>query len=90
MVEDDYDVIHDNNSSDLSLYASLNDLDFLTLNINGQSMKVEVPSDIIPVDDDDEDVIPHDLAYSNNEFLANANDYNDEATTVVYSGDEED
>ncbi|GJV59518.1 hypothetical protein Tco_1465618 [Tanacetum coccineum] len=36
VVDDDHDVIHDNNSSDLTLSTSLNDLDFATLNIDGQ------------------------------------------------------
>ncbi|GJR90721.1 hypothetical protein Tco_0214732 [Tanacetum coccineum] len=73
---------------------SLNDLDFATLNIDGQSMEVEAPSNIITVDDDDdfihdEDGIPHDLADSNDEVLANADD-DDEAMIIVYSSDEED
>ncbi|GJX17271.1 hypothetical protein Tco_0218103 [Tanacetum coccineum] len=86
-------VIHDNNSSDLALSTSLNDLDFATLNIDGQSMEVEAPPNIIAVDDDDdfihdEDGIPHDLADSDDEVLANADD--DEAMIIVYSSDEED
>ncbi|GKE22701.1 hypothetical protein Tco_1434213 [Tanacetum coccineum] len=69
VVEDDYEVIHENNSSDLALSTSLNDLDFATLNIDGQSMRVEAPPDIILFyeDDDfidDEDNVPHDLADS--------------------------
>ncbi|GJX31687.1 hypothetical protein Tco_0241542 [Tanacetum coccineum] len=65
IVEDDNGVIHDNNSGDLALCANLNDLDFSTLNINGQSTKVEAPSPTIHVDDDDfiddEDDVPYDL-----------------------------
>nr|GEV22653.1 hypothetical protein [Tanacetum cinerariifolium] len=34
VTDDDYEVIHDNNSSNLALTASLNDLDFATLNID--------------------------------------------------------
>nr|GEU95827.1 retrovirus-related Pol polyprotein from transposon TNT 1-94 [Tanacetum cinerariifolium] len=41
VVEDDHDVIHDNNLSDLELSANLNDLDLMTLNIDGQSTEVE-------------------------------------------------
>lgn len=41
MVEDDDDVIHGTNSSDLALYANLNDLQFQTLNIDGHSTLVE-------------------------------------------------
>ncbi|GKE08868.1 hypothetical protein Tco_1412419 [Tanacetum coccineum] len=93
MVKDDHDVIHDNNSFDLALSGSCNDLDFTTSNIN-QSTKVEAPPDIILVNDDDdfiddEDDFSHDLADYNDEVLANADDY-DEVTTVVYSSDEED
>ncbi|GKA31390.1 hypothetical protein Tco_0717695 [Tanacetum coccineum] len=84
----DRDVIHDNNSSNLILSASLNDLDLSTLNINGQSTKVDAPPYIINVDDDDdfiddEDDVPHDLANSDDEVLANADD--DQVATVVYS-----
>ncbi|GJU09893.1 hypothetical protein Tco_1132289 [Tanacetum coccineum] len=80
-VYNDHDVIHDNNSSDLALSASLNDLDL-------------APPNIILVDEDDhfiddEDDVPHDLADFDDEVLANAND-DDEATTIVYSSDEED
>ncbi|GKD50722.1 hypothetical protein Tco_1279698 [Tanacetum coccineum] len=76
VVEDDHDVIHFNNSSDLTLSTSLNDLDFATLNIDGQSMDVDAPPDIIDVDEeddfiDDEDVLPHDLADFDDEDLAN-------------------
>ncbi|GJR74425.1 hypothetical protein Tco_0086790 [Tanacetum coccineum] len=65
VVEDDHDVIHDNNLSDLALSTSLNDLDFATLNIDGQSTDVDEPPDILDVDEDDdfiddEDDVPHD------------------------------
>ncbi|GJZ01302.1 zinc finger MYM-type protein 1 [Tanacetum coccineum] len=67
VVEDDHDVIHDNNLSNLALFTSLNDLDFATLNIDGQSTNVDTSLDIIDVDEDndfidDEDGVPHDLA----------------------------
>ncbi|GKA13073.1 hypothetical protein Tco_0692619 [Tanacetum coccineum] len=93
VVEDDHDVIHDNNSSDLVLSTSLNDLDFLTFNIDGQSTDVKAPPDIIDVDDDDdfiddEDGIPSDLVDYDDEVLANDDD--NVAATVVYSSDEED
>nr|GEW85360.1 hypothetical protein [Tanacetum cinerariifolium] len=57
-----------------------------------QSTEVKTPPDIIVVDDnddfiDDEDNVPHDLAYFDDEVLANADD--DEAATVIYSSDEE-
>nr|GEW20012.1 hypothetical protein [Tanacetum cinerariifolium] len=94
MVEDDHDIIHDNNSSNLTLSTSLNDLDFVTLNIDGQSTKVVAPQDIIVVDDpddfiDDKDGVRHDLADFDDEFLTKAGD-DDEAVIVVYSSDEED
>nr|GEV95684.1 hypothetical protein [Tanacetum cinerariifolium] len=54
MVEDDHDFIYFNNSSDLTLSTRLNNLDFETLNIDGQSMDVEAPPDIIDVVKDDD------------------------------------
>nr|GEY65220.1 hypothetical protein [Tanacetum cinerariifolium] len=79
VVEDDHDVIHFDNSSYLALSTSLNDLDFTTLHIDGQSMDVDALPDIIDIDEDDdiiddEDVIPHDLAYSDDEDLVNVDD----------------
>nr|GEZ64258.1 hypothetical protein [Tanacetum cinerariifolium] len=58
----------------------LNDLDNATLHIDGQSIKVDVPPDIIDVVDeddditDDEDALPHDLAEFNNEDLIKVDD----------------
>nr|GEZ41878.1 hypothetical protein [Tanacetum cinerariifolium] len=91
---DDHDVIHVTSTYDLAISSRLNGLDFSTLNIDGQSTKVEAPPDIILVDDDgdfidDEDDVPRDLADSDNEVLTNPDDY-DDAATVVYSSDEED
>ncbi|GKA85231.1 hypothetical protein Tco_0806885 [Tanacetum coccineum] len=65
VVEEDPDVIHFDNSSDLPLSTSLNDLYNATLHIDGQSTKVDAPPDIIDLDEydyiiDDEDAIPHD------------------------------
>ncbi|GJV26134.1 hypothetical protein Tco_1378829 [Tanacetum coccineum] len=76
MVKDDDDFIHFDNSFDLALSTSLDDLDFATLNIDGQSMDVDAPSYIIDVDEDDdsindEDALPHDLADFDDEDLAN-------------------
>ncbi|GJT46966.1 pyruvate kinase [Tanacetum coccineum] len=91
--EDDPDIIHFDNSSDLPLSTSLNDLDNATLHIDGQSMEVDAPPDIINVvneDDniiDDEDAIPHDLADSDDEDLINVND---DGVDKVYSSEEED
>ncbi|GJS50007.1 hypothetical protein Tco_0600128 [Tanacetum coccineum] len=91
VIEDDHDVIHFDNSSDLALSTSLVDLDFTTLNIDGQSIDVDAPLDIIDVnkDDyliDDEDALPYDLADSGDEDLAN----DDDDVAVVYSSEEED
>ncbi|GJU13175.1 copia protein [Tanacetum coccineum] len=77
--EDDHDLIHDNNSSDLALSTSLNDLNFATLNIDGQSMDVEASPDTIDVDKDDdfindEDDTPHELANFDDEVFANDDD----------------
>ncbi|GKB40028.1 hypothetical protein Tco_0884970 [Tanacetum coccineum] len=74
----------------LALSASLNDLDFATLNMDGQSTEVEAPPDIIVVDDDDdfindEDIVPHDLVDSDDEVLANADDDDDEDEAAIMS-----
>ncbi|GJV37299.1 hypothetical protein Tco_1409776 [Tanacetum coccineum] len=80
VVEDDPDIIHFENSSDLPLFTSLNDLDNATLHIDGQSTEVDAPPDIIDVVDqddditDDEDAFPHDLADSDDEDLINVDD----------------
>ncbi|GKF27837.1 hypothetical protein Tco_0094179, partial [Tanacetum coccineum] len=92
VVKDDHDVIHFDNSYDLALSTSLNDLDFATLNIDGQSMDVEASPNIIDADEnddfiDDEDDIPHDFADSDDEVLTNDDD---DDVAVVYSSEEED
>ncbi|GKA19919.1 reverse transcriptase domain-containing protein [Tanacetum coccineum] len=93
VVEEDPDVIHFDNSSDLPLSTSLNDLDNATLHIDGQSTEVDAPPDIIDLDEDDdiiddEDALPHDLADSDDEDLVNVDD--DDGVDVVYSSEEED
>nr|GFB08565.1 hypothetical protein [Tanacetum cinerariifolium] len=70
--EDDSDVIHVDNSSDLTLSTSLNDLEITALHIDSQSIDVDAPQGIIDVDEDDdiiddEDAFPHDLAYSDDD-----------------------
>ncbi|GJU43440.1 hypothetical protein Tco_1200706 [Tanacetum coccineum] len=93
VVEDDPDIIHFDNSSDLPLSTSLNDLDNATLHIDGQSTEVDAPPDIIDVPDedddiiDDEDALPHDLADSDDEDLINVDD---DGVDKVYSSEEED
>ncbi|GJT45996.1 hypothetical protein Tco_0954711 [Tanacetum coccineum] len=52
VVEDDPDIIHVDNSSDLILSTSLNDLEIAALHIDGQSIDVDTPPDIIDVDED--------------------------------------
>ncbi|GJR03576.1 reverse transcriptase domain-containing protein [Tanacetum coccineum] len=79
VVEEDPDVIHFDNSSNLPLFTSLNDLDNVTLHIDGQSTEVDAPPDIIDLDEDDdiiddEDALPHDLANSDDEDLVNVDD----------------
>ncbi|GKA04445.1 hypothetical protein Tco_0683565 [Tanacetum coccineum] len=75
--EDDPDVIHVDNSSDLALSTSLNDLEIAALHIDGQLIDVDAPLDIIDVVDEDDDIIdeedpiPHDLADSDDEDLVN-------------------
>ncbi|GKE52397.1 hypothetical protein Tco_1487553 [Tanacetum coccineum] len=77
VVEDDHDIIHFDNSSDLPLSTSLNDLNNATLHIDGQSTVVDAPLDIIDVPDEDDDIIgdedalPYDLADSDVEDLIN-------------------
>ncbi|GJU15177.1 hypothetical protein Tco_1143143 [Tanacetum coccineum] len=98
VVEDDPDIIHFDNSSDLPLSTSLNDLDNATLHIDGQSTVVDAPPDIIDVPDedddiiDDEDALPHDLADSDVEDLINVDDDGVEKMSSAdvarsYSGD---
>ncbi|GKF57924.1 hypothetical protein Tco_0171461 [Tanacetum coccineum] len=92
VVEDDPDIIHVDNSSDLTLSTSLNDLEIAALHIDGQSIDVNAPPDIIDVDEDDdiiddEDVLPHDLADSDDEDLVNVDN---DGVVVVYSSEEED
>ncbi|GKC77302.1 hypothetical protein Tco_1128076 [Tanacetum coccineum] len=72
VVEEDPDVIHFDNSSDLLLSTSLNDLNNATLHIDGQSTEVDAPPDIIDLDEDDdiiddEDALPHDKQISDDE-----------------------
>nr|GEX54018.1 hypothetical protein [Tanacetum cinerariifolium] len=94
VVEDDPDVIHVDNSSDLVLSTSLNDLEIAALHIDGQSIDVDAPPDIIDVVDEDDDIIdeedpiPHDLADSDDEDLVNLDI--DDGVNVVYSSEEED
>ncbi|GJR07563.1 hypothetical protein Tco_0790215 [Tanacetum coccineum] len=93
VVEDDPDIIHFDNSSDLLLSTSLNYLDNATLHIDGQSTKVDAPPDIIDVVDedddiiDDEDTLPYDLANTDDEDLINVDD---DVVDKVYSSEEED
>nr|GEU68617.1 hypothetical protein [Tanacetum cinerariifolium] len=88
--EDDHDIIHVDNSSDLTLTTSLNDLEIMALHIDGQSIDVDAPPDIIDVDEDDdmiddEDVLPYDLADSNDEDLINVDD--DNGVAMMYGDD---
>nr|GFB71638.1 hypothetical protein [Tanacetum cinerariifolium] len=92
--EDDPDIIHFDNLYDIPLSTGLNDLDNATLHINGQSMEVDVPPDIIidvvNEDDDityDEDALPHDLAEYDNKDLINVDD---DGVDKVYSSEKED
>ncbi|GJT41273.1 reverse transcriptase domain-containing protein [Tanacetum coccineum] len=87
--KDTPDVIHVDNSSDLALSTSLNDLEIAALHIDGQSIDVDAPPDIIDVVDEDDDIIdeedpiPHDLADSDDEDLVNLDI--DDGVNVVYS-----
>ncbi|GJU92476.1 proton-dependent oligopeptide transporter family protein [Tanacetum coccineum] len=100
--EDDPDIIHFNNSSDLPLSTTLNDLDNAALHIDSQSSEVDAPPDIIDVPDEDDDIIkdedalPHDLADSDDEDLMNVDDdgvdkvYSNVARSYGGDGDGED
>nr|GEV58037.1 hypothetical protein [Tanacetum cinerariifolium] len=57
VVEDEPDIINFDNSSDLLLSISLNDLDNATLHIDGQSTEVDALPDIIDVVDEDDDIV---------------------------------
>ncbi|GKC34924.1 hypothetical protein Tco_1047308 [Tanacetum coccineum] len=69
VVEEDPDVIHFDNSSDLALSTSLNDMNFATLHIDGQSTYVDVPPDIIDVDEDDDIIDDEDALCNNRQVL---------------------
>ncbi|GJV55897.1 hypothetical protein Tco_1456902 [Tanacetum coccineum] len=79
VVEDDPGVIPCSTiyQSDLALSTSLNDMEISALHIDGQSIDVDAPLDIIDVVDEDDDIIdeedpiPHDLADSDDEDLIN-------------------
>ncbi|GJX93762.1 gag-pol polyprotein [Tanacetum coccineum] len=93
VVEKDPDVILFDNSFDIPLSTSLNDLDNATLHIVGQSTEVDTPPDIIDLNEDDdiidnEDALPHDLANFDDEDLVNVDDV--DGVDVVYSSEEED
>ncbi|GJT72376.1 hypothetical protein Tco_1031662, partial [Tanacetum coccineum] len=67
---------------ELKKVICLNDLDFVTLHIDGQLTDVDAPPDIIDVDKDDdiiddENALLHDLANSNDENLVNVDDDDD-------------
>ncbi|GJR44945.1 hypothetical protein Tco_1313048 [Tanacetum coccineum] len=72
----------------------LNDLEIAALHIDGQSIYVDAPPDIINVVDEDDDIIdeedpiPHNLADSDDEDLINLDI--DDGVNVVYSSEEED
>ncbi|GJZ12549.1 hypothetical protein Tco_0547779, partial [Tanacetum coccineum] len=89
--KDDLDIIHVDNSSDLPLTTSLNDLEITALHIDGQLINVNAPPDIIDVNEvddiiNDEDVLPHDLADSDDEDLVNVDD--DDADVARGHGDD--
>ncbi|GKF17231.1 hypothetical protein Tco_0062149, partial [Tanacetum coccineum] len=87
--EDDPHVIQVDNSSDLALSTSLNDLEIAALHIDGQSIDVDAPPDIIDVVDEDDDIIdeedpiPQDLADYDNEDLVNLDIDHDMSADVV-------
>ena len=83
VVEDNQDVVHDNNSSHVTLSAELEKLNYSTIDIDVQPAEVEAPPApiITDVDDDDDidydDHVPHDLASDDEDHV----DGEDEADT---------
>nr|GEV99147.1 reverse transcriptase domain-containing protein [Tanacetum cinerariifolium] len=93
MVKEDHDVLHFDNSSDLALSTSLNDLDFATLHIDGELTDVDAPPDIIDIDEvddiiDDEDALPYDLAEYDDEDLVNVDGVDDMSADVARGRDD--
>nr|GEV47884.1 hypothetical protein [Tanacetum cinerariifolium] len=91
VVEEDHDVIHFENSFDLPLSTSLNDLDNATLHIDGQSTQVDALQDIIDLDEDNdiidhEDALPYDFAYYDDDDIINVDD-NDAYVARGHGGD---
>ncbi|GJS44978.1 hypothetical protein Tco_0595099 [Tanacetum coccineum] len=95
VVEDDPDIIHVDNSSDLALTTSLNDMEIAALHIDGQSIDVDAPTYIIDVDEDDdiiddEDVLPHDLVDFDDEDPVNVDDDDGIAMSADVARDHDD
>ncbi|GJV02180.1 retrovirus-related pol polyprotein from transposon TNT 1-94 [Tanacetum coccineum] len=66
VVEDEQDVIHDNNSSDVVLFAELGNLEYTILSTNDESTEVDAPPDNKVANKegadfigDEDDVVPH-------------------------------
>ncbi|GKB42274.1 hypothetical protein Tco_0887216 [Tanacetum coccineum] len=82
-----------NNASTLKIWPDDHSIGRSSNMLDGQSIDVDAPPDIIDVDEDDyiideEDPIPQDLADSDDEDLINLDI--DDAVNVVYSSEEED
>nr|GEU56416.1 hypothetical protein [Tanacetum cinerariifolium] len=93
--EEDPDVIHFDNSSNLPLSTSLNVLDNATLHIHGQSTEVDAPPDMTDLDEDDdiiddEDALPHDLTDFDDEDLVNVDNDGVDMSADIAQGHDSD
>lgn len=83
VVEDNQDVVHDNTSSHVTLSAELDQLNYITIDLDVEPTEVEAPPQpiVTNVDDDDDidfdDHVPHDLASDGEDHV----DREDEADT---------
>ncbi|GJU52863.1 proton-dependent oligopeptide transporter family protein [Tanacetum coccineum] len=59
----DPECIHVDNSSNLALSTSLNDMEIAALHIDGQSIDVDAPPDFIDVVDEDDDIIDEETPF---------------------------
>lgn len=93
VVEDNQDVVHDNNSSHITLSAELDQLDYNIINIDVQPAEVEAPPPIITIVEDEDDIdfddhVPHDLASDDDDGHENEDDEDDSTNNVEFYVDD--
>ncbi|GJV63144.1 hypothetical protein Tco_1473972 [Tanacetum coccineum] len=93
VVEDEQDVIHDSNSSDVVLSAELGNLEYTILSTNDESTEVDAPPDNEVPDEesadfigDEDDVVPHVL--EDDDLDDDVRDDDDPASVHVVSSDD--